>query len=181
FFTGTAMAKALAQRLQANSSLEALLVAPHTPEKWLEYHTMRNGRIRFLRTLHEAGVAQRVRLLCPEVRSGERVAHTMVHSKIMIVDDRMLRVGSANLNNRSMGTDTECDLALEAGSESERAAIREIRARLIADHCGVAVEEAIDAIAAHGSLIRAAEALTGNGHSLHPIDDGAPDEGEFAE
>ena len=38
----------------------------------------------------------------------------MVHSKVMIVDDRLLRVGSANLNNRSMGTDTECDLAIEA-------------------------------------------------------------------
>ena len=48
----------------------------------------------------------------------------MVHSKVMIVDDRLLRIGSANLNNRSMGTDSECDLALEARSEAERAAIR---------------------------------------------------------
>ena len=41
----------------------------------------------------------------------------MVHSKVMIVDDTLLRVGSANLNNRSMGTDTECDLALEARND----------------------------------------------------------------
>ena len=41
---------------------------------------------------------------------------TMMHSKVMIIDDRFLRIGSANLNNRSMGTDTECDLAIEAGS-----------------------------------------------------------------
>ena len=179
FLTCPAMAKALAQRLRENSSLEALLVAPHTPEKWLEYHTMRNGRIRFLRTLHEAGVAQRVRLLCPEVRSGERVAHTMVHSKIMIVDDRMLRVGSANLNNRSMGTDTECDLVIEAKSERERATIRHIRARLLADHCGVSVEQALSATE-HG-LIAAAETLTGRGHRLVAIDDGEPDEGELVE
>src|SRR5947209_14289871 len=106
--------------------------------------------------LRDAGVTDRVRLMCPEIRLGERVAHTMVHSKVMIVDDRLLRVGSANLNNRSMGTDTECDLALEAGSEVERAAIRNVRARLIADHCGVAVHEAASAIAAHESLIRAA-------------------------
>ena len=42
----------------------------------------------------------------------------MVHSKVMIVDDRILRVVSANLNNRSMGADTECDLAFEATSEA---------------------------------------------------------------
>ena len=108
---------------------------------------MRNGRIRFLRTLQEAGVGDRVRLVCPEVRDGERVTHTMVHSKVMIIDDRLLRIGSANLNNRSMGTDSECDLALEARNDAERAAIAPVRARLLADHCGVAAEEAAQALA----------------------------------
>ena len=37
-----------------------------------------------------------------------------VHAKVMIVDDRSARVGSANLSNRSMGLDTECDLVLDA-------------------------------------------------------------------
>ncbi len=44
----------------------------------------------------------------------------MVHSKVMIVDDGFLRVGSANLNNRSMGADTECDLAFEASCDEHR-------------------------------------------------------------
>ena len=39
--------------------------------------------------------------------------HANVHAKIMVIDDRLLRVGSSNLNNRSMGFDTECDLAVE--------------------------------------------------------------------
>ena len=46
FLTCIAVAESLARRLQENTRLQALLVAPHTPEKWLEYHTMRNGRIR---------------------------------------------------------------------------------------------------------------------------------------
>ena len=148
FLTCTAVAKALAQRLRANPHLQVLLVAPHTPENWFEYHTMRNGRIQFLRALQEPGVSERVRMMCPEIRSGERVAHTMVHSKVMIVDDRVLRVGSANLNNRSMGTDTECDLVIEAKSDAERSRIQHVRARLLADHCGVSVEEALRAVRA---------------------------------
>jgi phospholipase D1/2 len=179
FLTCTAVAVALAKRLRENTTLQALLVAPHTPAKWLEYHTMRNGRIRFWRMLRDAGVTNRVRLMCPEIRSGERVAHTMVHSKVMIVDDRMLRVGSANLNNRSMGTDTECDLVIAARSESERATIRQVRARLLADHCGVSGEHALDAL--ERGLIVAAETLSGRGHRLAPIDDGEPDAGNFAD
>ena len=54
FLTCTAVAKALAQRLRANPHLQVLLVAPHTPENWFEYHTMRNGRIQFLRALQGA-------------------------------------------------------------------------------------------------------------------------------
>ena len=62
----------------------------------------------------------------------------MVHSKVMIVDDRLLRIGSANLNNRSMGTDTECDLAIEAQSaDRARGDRRRCATRLLADHCGV--------------------------------------------
>jgi len=179
YLTAPAIAKALAERLRTRPELQALLVAPHTPEKWLEYHTMRNGRIHFLRTLQELGVTDRVRLVCPEIRSDERITYTMVHSKVMIVDDRMLRVGSANLNNRSMGTDTECDLVIEAQSEADRAAIRRVRARLLADHSGVSVEEALSAT--ERGLVAAAETLSGRGHRLVPINDGEPDEGEFAE
>jgi phospholipase D1/2 len=183
FLTCHAMAHALARRLQAKPKLEVLMIAPHTHHTWLEARTMRNGRIRFMQILQEAGVTDRARLVYPDVCDGDgcRNTDTMVHSKVMIIDDRLLRIGSANLNNRSMGTDSECDLVIEADRDTERTAIRQIRARLIADHCGVAPETVVEQLAAKGSLIRAAETLSGRGHSLRPIDDGEPDEGELAE
>ena len=104
----------------------------------------------------------------------------MVHSKVMIVDDRLLHIGSANLNNRSMGTDTECDLAIEAKTERERAAIRAVRDRLIGDHCGVAGKEVAAALAAGASLTALPERLGANGHALVAIDDGQPDTAEWA-
>jgi phospholipase D1/2 len=180
YLTCCAVGQALCRRLRERPQLEVLIVAPHTPDTWLESHTMRNGRIRFRRMIEQEGFGDRVRLLYPQVRSGEETTHTMVHSKVMIVDDRLLRVGSANLNNRSMGTDTECDLTIEAHRDAERAAIRKARAQLLADHCGVTAEEAAQAIDAT-SLIAAATSLSGRGHSLQPIEDGEPDEGEFAE
>jgi phospholipase D1/2 len=180
YLTCGKVAQTLCRRMREQPALEAVIVAPHTPGSWLESHTMRNGRIRFRRTIEAAGLGARVRLVCPEVRRGAQVTHTMIHSKVMIVDDRLLRIGSANLNNRSMGTDTECDLAIEARTEAERAAIRHARARLLADHCGVSAQQAAAAIAA-ASLIAAADGLSGRGHCLRPIEDGEPDEGELAE
>ena len=61
----------------------------------------------------------------------------MVHSKVMIVDDRFLRIGSANINNRSMGADTECDLAFEATTEDHRDFFCSLRRGLIGHFCGV--------------------------------------------
>ena len=47
-----------------------------------------------------------------------------------------------------MGTDTECDLAIEAQQRGPSAPrIATVRARLLADHCGVPAQEAAAAIA----------------------------------
>jgi len=45
----------------------------------------------------------------------------IVHSKTSVFDDRIARVGSANLNNRSGGFDTECELAVEVEAPEARA------------------------------------------------------------
>lgn len=179
FLTCTPIAERLAATLRARPRLEAVMVAPQNYTSWIETHTMRNGRIRFRRALEEAGVADRARLLYPEVREGERVTDTMIHSKVCIIDDRLLRIGSANLNNRSMGADTECDLTFEAREPAQREAILRIRDTLLGEHCGASAAEIAAALAQTGSLIRTAEETTRNGHRLRPIDDGEPDPEEF--
>jgi phospholipase D1/2 len=179
FVTAPAIARRLARRLRQVRDLEVVMIAPHRHESWIEWRSMRNGRIRFLRTLQRAAPG-RVRLLYPSVQNGGASAATMIHSKVMVVDDRLLRVGSANMNNRSMGADTECDLTVEARNEAERRAVLSVRHRLIADHCGVTPEEVGRAVAHSGSLIAAVEMLRGDGHKLVPIDDGEPDMNKLA-
>jgi uncharacterized membrane protein YdjX (TVP38/TMEM64 family) len=155
------------------------MVGPQHHDSWLEARTMRQGRIRFMQMLHQAAGSDRVRLLYPEVTDGAHTTDTMVHSKLMIVDDGLLRIGSANLNNRSMGTDTECDLAIEARTEQDRNTIVRLRNQLIGEHCGVTAEDVADAVARTGSLLTAAEQLSRNGHALRPVQDGEPFSGEI--
>ena len=50
---------------------------------------------------------------------GDRI---IVHAKMTIIDDKLLRIGSSNLNNRSMGLDSECDLTIEVREDDGRRA-----------------------------------------------------------
>ena len=174
FLTAPGIAERLAKRLTENPALEVVIVSPETHHSWLEAQSMRAGRARFSGIVRAAG-SERVWLAYPQVTESGNTASTMVHAKVMIVDDTFLRVGSANLNNRSMGTDTECDLAVIAGNGRQREAIAGLRHRLIGDHCGATAEEVAAALEqAGGSLTAVARSLSRNGHSLQAIVDPAP-------
>ncbi len=171
YLTVAAIAERLARRLRDRPDLELLIVAPQSHDSWLEAHSMRAGRIAFTRTVKEAG-GDRVHLVYPKVSDGERDGATMVHAKVMVVDDTILRVGSANINNRSMGADTECDLVIEAKTDAERAQITKVRNRLIGDHCGATADGVAAALEqAGGSLVAVARTLSHHGHSLATIHD----------
>ena len=169
YLTFRKFAEALSVRMREVAELEAVFVMPKALDSWLEAGAMELGRARFFATFAGADLCERVRFLHPAVeRSGKR-ADVMVHSKVMIVDDVLLHIGSSNLNNRSMGLDSECDLAIEAQSAQERAAIRRIRDTLLAHHCGMAGEDLLPASGGARSLIEAVARPGCNGHSLKSV------------
>jgi phosphatidylserine/phosphatidylglycerophosphate/cardiolipin synthase-like enzyme len=79
-----------------------------------------------------------------------------------------VRIGSSNLNNRSMGVDSECDIAIEAIRETERDAIRALRDSLLAEHADVDVETLARAIEEKGSVLAELDAIQTGGRRLHP-------------
>jgi phosphatidylserine/phosphatidylglycerophosphate/cardiolipin synthase-like enzyme len=93
----------------------------------------------------------------------------MVHSKLVIIDDEILRIGSANLNNRSMGLDTECDIVIEANNDATRRAIAHVRHRLLGEHLDVSPEAVAQAVIDRGSLVHAIDYLNRNRRGLRPF------------
>lgn len=155
YLTVPEIAEALQRRLQSNPDLELLIVSPRMPGGWLEKQTMGIRRDHFLKALDSQEFRSRVCVAYPWVsENGERV-DVMVHSKLMIVDDRLLQVGSSNLNCRSMGADSECDLVFEARSDAHVEAITALRRRLLSEHLGVDSDELAAREADEGSLCRA--------------------------
>jgi phosphatidylserine/phosphatidylglycerophosphate/cardiolipin synthase-like enzyme/uncharacterized membrane protein YdjX (TVP38/TMEM64 family) len=179
YLTSGLIAERLARQLAQKPNLNVLILAPRSHDPWLEALTMRNGRIRFRKILETAGAPERVRIAYPRVRDGFTSKAVFIHSKIMIVDDRIARIGSANLNNRSMGADSECDLVIEAKSEAERAAIARLRNQLIAMHCGMPADK-ITRVLASTPLVEASRRLSARGRSLDDIAHDEPDAAEYA-
>ena len=87
----------------------------------------------------------------------------------MAIDDRLLRISSANLNNRSHGFDTECELAIEVDSGADRAALAAVRDRLAAHWVGKSAPVIAELRALTGSLAEAFWVLDG-GARLRPLE-----------
>jgi uncharacterized membrane protein YdjX (TVP38/TMEM64 family) len=107
--------------------------------------------------------------------SRARDLPTFVHAKVLIVDDVLVRIGSANTNHRSMGVDTECDVAIEAGDDISRAGVRGIRSRLLGEHFGLPPEMVDAELDRAGSLRALIDARADEEHTLVPFDPPGPE------
>lgn len=167
YLTASRVVAALAARLSEPDGPEVVLIGPRSASGWLEEKTMGAERARLLRALREAD--RNGRLGCYFPRSGADDVY--VHSKLVAVDDRFISLGSANLSNRSMGLDTECNLAFEARREGDPVAraVGALRARLLGEHLGVPPERVEEVARARGSIVAAVEALRGGPRTLEPL------------
>lgn len=171
YLTSRTVADCLAERLDDPQGPEVVVILHPNSDGWLEQHTMDVLRGRVLTRLRAADRHQRLRLYYPRIPDLRGQCISM-HSKVCVVDDAIVRIGSANLSNRSMGFDTECDLAVEAGDDlGLRRGIAAFRHRLLSEHLGVSLPEVERAYAIDGSLIGAIERLRGEGRSLDVFDE----------
>jgi len=169
FFTAARIGSALAQRLGEVDGPEVVILQPLRTDSWVSQATMDVMRGRLIHRLRQADRFDRFRVFFPFHPQNELPIN--LHSKVLIVDDGLLRIGSANLSNRSMGLDTECDLTIEAAGRADVSrAIAHFRARLLSEHLGVTASDVERTLAETGSLIRAIAALSNHDRTLRPLE-----------
>jgi phosphatidylserine/phosphatidylglycerophosphate/cardiolipin synthase-like enzyme len=164
YFASRKIAEAIAVSLARKTGPEIIIINPENAQGWLEPLAMDTARARLMTALRAKDLHGRLRMYHPFTAKGTPI---YVHAKVMIIDGSILRIGSANMNNRSMGLDTECDVAIDVGSKGAEA-ICAIRDGLIAEHLGVPVDRVTSLIEANGSIVEAIEALRGRGRTLRP-------------
>jgi phospholipase D1/2 len=148
YFSSKALYQGLVARMMDKSRprLDIVLMIAKDADAFLEQISIGIAQEKLVRGLREIAIEEGHSLGIYYPASvgadGEEVA-TYIHSKLFLVDDRFLSIGSANMNNRSMGYDTELNVAWEGLSRDLKVieSIREVRVNLLAEHTGLDLTE----------------------------------------
>lgn len=169
YVTVSSICEALGRRLMEEDPPEIVIVAPKQASGVLEQSTMDAIRNQQLQQLVQKDHKKRLGIFYPFV--GPEAHPVYIHSKVMIVDDRIVIAGSANLSNRSMGLDSECCLALSGDPGSEiHDAVKGLRRTLMAEHLGVTVETLAGAERDGRSLLEICRGGQRTERGLKPLD-----------
>jgi phosphatidylserine/phosphatidylglycerophosphate/cardiolipin synthase-like enzyme len=158
YFALPRVADLLGEHLERETGPEIVIVTTLHSQGAIEHYVMAETRDRLLANLRRRDRFGRLRTYYP-VSSPDPVCDIKVHSKMIVVDDRLLRIGSSNLNTRSIGLDTECDITIAGDTATARQAIAGLRNRLLAEHVGVERAVLDREFARTGSLIAALDSL----------------------
>ena len=169
YFASPKIADAIAKRMAEENPPEIIIVNPETADGWLEQKAMDSARVQLLRAIGEHDKKGKFSIYVPHTKMGDPI---YVHAKLMIVDDEILRIGSANMNNRSLGLDSECDIFIDAqrpGNESAVPGIRMMRATLLAEHCGLSVVKVAELLGSGTAMREIIDNQPGNGRALQRL------------
>jgi phosphatidylserine/phosphatidylglycerophosphate/cardiolipin synthase-like enzyme len=169
YFTDRRAGRIIASHLARADGPEVVLLVTCVSHGFVEQWVMGKNRDRLLRRLKAQDRFDRLRVFYCVTPDGDGFKEVLIHSKLIIVDNGFLRIGSSNLNNRSIGLDSECDLAIEARSRADSLAIAGLRHRLLAEHLGETEASVREAMARHRSMVRAVDALNRNPRGLRPL------------
>ena len=146
YFSSQAVFRALTDRMRQTERprLEIVMIFPRKPTAFIEELSMGIAQSKIFKALIETaahyGHSLGIYYTAVQGPKGRPAADVYIHSKLLIIDDRFLTVGSANTTNRSMGLDTELNIAWEASTTNNNSlagSIRRIRKDLLAEHTGL--------------------------------------------
>ena len=180
YFSSEALYNGLLRRMASKkrSPLEVVLIIAKDAEGLLEQLSIGIAQNRIIRRLqqvardngHHLGIYHPA-----SVAADGTELPTYIHSKCLLVDDRFLSIGSANMNNRSMGYDTELNVSWEARQEDHDLArsIADARVDLLAEHTGQNDEKGRQALSRIPGLVEHLNQLAKGGSTrlrYHPLE-----------
>ncbi|UDF30720.1 UNVERIFIED_ORG: phospholipase D-like domain-containing protein [Roseateles sp. XES5] len=172
YFASKRVCDVLCEKLAEPEGPEVVIISTLSSHGTIERLVLGANRDRLIRRLDQCDRHGRMRAFYPVVPKPDGTEQEIIiHSKLVIVDDAFLRIGSSNLNQRSEGLDTELDIAVEARTDAERSSILALRNRLLAEHLNTEPEILGAALQADGTLGRTIDAFNTRDRGLRPFRD----------
>ncbi|NKE69793.1 VTT domain-containing protein [Candidatus Manganitrophus noduliformans] len=181
YFTSRRVFEALHKRISDTSrpGIEVIVILPQAAQNWKEELAIGFEQRRMLQRLETAAKANHCPLgIYTPIKTGKPPlppTPIYVHSKVLVIDDRILSIGSANTSNRSLGLDTECNLNIEADGNQRRREIAMVCYTLLGEHLEQPAEAMESLIQRKRGWVAALDAVSGQSGRLHKLN------GEFPE
>jgi phosphatidylserine/phosphatidylglycerophosphate/cardiolipin synthase-like enzyme len=171
YFSSPRVGDLLTQSLSRPEGPEIVVIVRKLFTSKMESFVMGGNQWRLVQRLRRADSHGRLGVYYPVAPKKDGDQPITVHSKIVIIDDDFVRVGSSNINNRSIALDTELDLAVEVEDHARRRTIAGLREKLIAEHLDCTPQAVRETFEAEGSLMRTIEKLGCNRRCLRKLPD----------
>lgn len=151
YLTARPVAEALSSLLEREKPPEiVIIVTPHS-DGWLSQHTMDVLRSKLIRKLREKDHKNKLGVYVPHVPKMHELGIN-IHAKMMVVDNRYIKIGSTNLSNRSMFLDSECDVVLKASTEEHSDRIQQFRNERLGEFYHKSANEIVSEIKKHSNI-----------------------------
>lgn len=149
YFTSRTITSTLLERLRdaERPRLQLLILMPRGADNGKEKFALGDLQAAMLSDLATAAEqhGHELKFLCSAVAGDDCEAATFIHSKVLIVDDELLCVGSANMTERSMTLDSELCLFWQADAGSRLSQdIQRVRASLLGEHAGEPLDDFLE-------------------------------------
>jgi phospholipase D1/2 len=155
--TSKGLINLLCKRLCEEDGPEVIIITSLNYQGFFERAVYIDGRNKYLKELRKADIHGRLIVTFPSMVSQNGPKYITVHSKLLIVDNQLMSIGSANLNNRSMEVDNEINIGIEVQDDSNETEkfISTCVVRLLSEHLDTSREEFIKEYQNKGSLLQA--------------------------
>lgn len=140
YFSHHKIIEALSRRLEEEKGPEIVIVLPKGYRGLFEKSVYLTQREKAFKRLKRSDHFNRLLIFFPDHKENERKEFIVVHSKLMIVDNSFITIGSANLNYRSMRVDNELNLSFEAYEARIGDFISNVLFRLLSEHLGTPIK-----------------------------------------
>jgi phosphatidylserine/phosphatidylglycerophosphate/cardiolipin synthase-like enzyme/uncharacterized membrane protein YdjX (TVP38/TMEM64 family) len=181
YFTSRRVFEALHKRISDTSrpGIEVIVILPQAAQNWKEELAIGFEQRRMLQRLDAAAKANHCPLgIYTLIKTGKSLlppTPIYVHSKVLIIDDRILSIGSANTSNRSLGLDTECNINIEAEEGHRRREIALACYTLLGEHLEQSAKAVESLIQQKGGWVAALDRVSGRSGRLHKLNDTYPE------
>src|SRR5579884_2220499 len=183
YFTSRRVFEALHKRISdtRRPGIELIMILPQAAQNWKEELAIGFEQRRMIQRLEAAAKANHCRLgIYTPIKTGKASlppTPIYVHSKVLMIDDRILSIGSANTSNRSLGLDTECNINIEAEGEARRWEIARLCYTLSGEHLEQPAEAVESLVRERGGWVAAIDAAWSKGQAgrLHKINEAYPE------